>query len=145
MTLKIILISCWSFMGAIFLFSAIATSIMVQNILPAVIVLIPIAVCVTLAIVTTIDMNKAYVQIEEDTIIVVDYYLFSKKEKSFKFNEIQSVEIHRGSSLDIRGYRYRMMGFSYIVFRNENNKYLFKIIKCPETNEFFSNFFEIHK
>ena len=62
------LISCWSFMGAVFLFFAIATSIMSQSILPAVIILIPIAFIATFVIVTTIDMNKAYVKIDGDNI-----------------------------------------------------------------------------
>ena len=137
-TLKIMLISCWSFIGAVFLFFAIATSIMSRSILPALIILIP-----TILIVTTIDMNKAYVQIEGNNITVVDYYFFSKKERCFKIDEIKTAEIELGYSFRVRGYRYSMMGFSYIVFRNDNNKYLFKVINCPETNDFFSKHFTI--
>ena len=88
-------------------------------------------------------MNKAYVQIEGDNITVVDFYFFSKKERSFKFDEIKAAEIALGYSFRVRGYRYSMMGFSYIVFRNDNNKYLFKVINCPETNEYFSKHLEI--
>ncbi len=142
-TLKIMLILCWSFMGAVFLFFAIATSIMSQSILPALIILILIAFTVPFAIVTTIDMNKAYVQIDGDNVIVVDYFFLSKKERCFNFHEIKTTEIAPGYSFRVRGYRYSMVGFSYIVFRNANNKYLFKVINCPETNEFFSKYFEI--
>ena len=88
-------------------------------------------------------MNKAYVQIDGENITVVDYYWLSKKEKSFTFDEIKTAEIALGYSFRVRGYRYSMMGFSYIVFRNADNKYLFKIINCPETNEFFSKYFQI--
>ena len=80
-TLKILLSLCWSLMGVLFLFVAIATSIMSRSILPALIILIPTILIVTFVIVTTIDMNKAYVQIEGNNITVVDYYFFSKKRK----------------------------------------------------------------
>jgi len=142
-TLKIMLISCWGFIGAFFLFIAIATSIMSHSILPALIILSPIAFIVTFAIVTAIDMNKAYVEIEGDNITVVDYYLFVQSKKCFKIDEIKIAEIAFGYSFRLRGYRYGMMGFSYIVFRNDNNKYLFKVINCPETNDFFSKHFTI--
>ena len=142
-TLKTMLILCWSLMGALFLFAAIATSIMSRSILPALIILIPTILIVTFVIVTTIDMNKAYVQIEGNNITVVDYYFFSKKERCFKIDEIKTTDIVLGYSFRVRGYRYSMMGFSYIVFRNADNKYLFKIINCPETNEFFSMHLEI--
>ena len=142
-TLKIMLISCWSFIGAVFLFFAIATSIMSRSILPALIILIPTILIVTFVIVTTIDMNKSYVQIEGNNITVVDYYFFTRKERSFNFDEIKTAEIALGYSFRVRGYRYGMMGFSYIVFRNANNKYLFKVINCPETNDFFSKHFTI--
>ena len=142
-TLKTMLILCWSLMGALFLFAAIATSIMSRSILPALIILIPTILIVTFVIVTIIDMNKAYVQIEGNNITVVDYYFFSKKERCFKIDEIKTTEIVLGYSFRVRGYRYSMMGFSYIVFRNADNKYLFKIINCPETNEFFSMHLEI--
>ena len=142
-TLKIMLISCWSFMGAIFLFFAIATSIMSQSILPTAIILIPVSLIATFIIVTTIDMNKAYIQIDGKTITAVDYYFFSRKEKRFTIDDIKTAEIALGYSFRVRGYRYSMMGFSYIVFRNADNKYLFKIINCPETKEYFSKYFQI--
>ena len=142
-TLKIVLVLCSSLMGAFFLFLAIATSIMSHSILPALIILIPTTLIVTFVIVTILDMNKAYVQIDGENITVVDYYWLSKKEKSFTFDEIKTAEIALGYSFRVRGYRYSMMGFSYIVFRNADNKYLFKIINCPETNEFFSKYFQI--
>ena len=142
-TLKIMLILCWSLIGALFLFAAIATSIMSHSILPALIILIPTILIVTFVIVTTTDMNKAYIQIEGNNITVVDYYFFSKKERCFTFAEIKTAEIALGYSFRVRGYRYSMMGYSYIIFRDTNNKYLFKVINCPETNEFFSKCFEI--
>lgn len=142
-TPKIMLILCWSLMGVLFLFAAIATSIMSHSILPAAITLIPFTFIAAFVIVTTIDMNKAYIQIDGENITVVDYYFFSRKEKCFTIDEIKTAEIALGYSSRVRGYRYSMTGFSYIVFRNGNNKYLFKVINCPETNDFFSKHFTI--
>ena len=137
------LISCWSFMGTVFLFFAIATSIMSHSILPAAITLIPVAFIAAFVIVTTIDMNKACIQIDGENITVVDYYLFVQSKRCFKIDEIKTAEIAFDYSFRLRGYRYGIMGFSYIVFRNDNNKYLFKVISCPETNEFFSKYIQI--
>ena len=142
-TLKIMLISCWSFMVAVFLFIAIATSIMSHSIVPAAITLIPVTFIAAFVIITMIDMNKAYIQIDGENITVVDYYFFSRKEKCFTIDEIKTAEIALGYSFRVRGYRYSMMGFSYIVFRNDNNKYLFKVINCPETNDFFNKYIQI--
>lgn len=141
--LKIMMILCWSLVGAFFLFFAIATSIMIHSISPALTILIPVAFFASLAIVPIIDMNKAYVQIDGDNITVVDYYFFFKKERCFRMDVIKTAEIALGYSFRVRGYRYSMTGFSYIIFRDTNNKYLFKVINCPETNEFFSKCFEI--
>ena len=142
-TLKIVSVLCWSLMAALFLFSAIATSIMSRSILPALIILIPATLIVTLVLVSINDMNKAYVQIEGDSITVADYCFFSKKEKCFKIDEIDTAEIVLGYSLRCPGYRHSVMGFSYIIFKNDDNKYLFKLVNCPETNEYFSKFIEI--
>lgn len=141
--LKIMLILCFSLMGGFFLFFAIAASIISHSILPALIIFISVTFIATFAIVTTIDMNKAYVQIDGDDITVVDYYFFSKKERCFRIDEIKTAEIALGNSFRVRGYRYGVMGVSYIIFKDTNNKYLFKVINYPETNEFFRKYFDI--
>ena len=86
-------------------------------------------------------MEKAYVQIDGESIIAVDYYFFLRKEKCFTIDEIKTAEIALGYSSRVRGYS--MMGCSYIVFRNADNKYLFKIINSPETKEYFCKYFQI--
>ena len=137
------LILCWSIIGVFFMFLAIATSIMSHSVLPVLIILIFVTFIASFEIVTTIDMNKAYVQIDGDKITVVDYYFFFKKERCFRIDVIKTAEIALGYSFRVRGYRYSMMGYSYIIFRDANKKYLFKVINSPETNEFFSKRFEI--
>ena len=93
-TLKIMLISCWSFVGAVFLFFAIATSIMSHNILPAAITLIPVTFIAAFVIVTTIDMNKAYIQIDGENITVVDYYFFQEKKNVLPLMKLKRQKLH---------------------------------------------------
>ena len=52
------------------------------------------------------DMNKAYVEIMEDTIHVVDYYMGIKREKKISFSDIVNAEIVMGYSHKVRGYRW---------------------------------------
>ncbi|MBE6610654.1 MAG: hypothetical protein E7634_08295 [Ruminococcaceae bacterium] len=139
--LKAMLIFCWSLMGGFFLFMAIVISIMSKSIAPALIIIIPVLFIGAFGIVLTLDMNKAHVKIEGENITVVDYYFFTKKEKHYKIQEITSAKILLGSSLGVKGYRIPIM--FYIVFRNNNNKYLFKIINCLDTEEFFGKYFEL--
>lgn len=98
----------------------------------------------SMAIITLIpfkDMKKAYVEIKENDIYVVDYYWGIKKEKYISFSDITSAEIHIGYSHKVKGYRFCATGMRYIVFKN-GNKYLFKIIALPETEELFQTYLE---
>lgn len=142
-TVKFMLILGWSLLGTLFLFVAIIASITIQSIKPALIILVSVAVLAIFFVITLSDMNRAYIKINEDTVTVIDYYFFLKKERVFSVNEIKKAEIHFGYSMKVRGYRHSSMGCTYIVFKNENNKYLFKIINCPETHEYFGKCFEI--
>ena len=86
------------------------------------------------------DMNKAYVEISRDKIHVVDYYMGVKIEKRFSVDEITSIEIVKGYSRKMRGYRWGIAGLSYIVFKDCNKRYLFKIICTSETKEIFEGY-----
>ena len=74
-----------------------------------------------------LDIEKAYVEINNDEICVVDYYFLIKKEKYFNVKDITKIEVVLGYSSKLRGYRLNAGGTQYIVFKNSNNKYLFKI------------------
>ena len=102
------------------------------------IILIP--VLMTALILTHIkDMERAYVEINENEIHIVDYYWGIKKEKHISYADITSAEIHIGYSHKVRGYRWSFAGMQYIVFKKDN-KYLFKIIHLPETEEIFKQY-----
>ena len=85
------------------------------------------------------DIEKAYIEIKENEIYVVDYYWGIKKEKHISFSDITSAEICIGYSHKVKGYRLRFAGMRYIVFKKDN-KYLFKVIYLPETEEIFKQY-----
>ena len=104
------------------------------------VMLIPIALT-AIILLHIKDMEKAYVEIKEDVIYVVDYYWGIKKEKHISRSDITSAEICIGYSCKVKGYRFSFGGMRYIVFRN-NKKYLFKIIYLPETEEIFKQYLQ---
>ncbi len=101
-------------------------------------IFIPILLTATILIYIK-DMEKAYVEIKEKEFHVVDYYWGIKKEKHISFSDITSAEIHLGYSHKVKGYRFSNLGMRYIVFKKDN-KYLFKIIYLPETEELFRKY-----
>ncbi|MBE6665406.1 MAG: hypothetical protein E7603_04160 [Ruminococcaceae bacterium] len=125
--------------AALFLFMAIAISISVQSVMPGIIILGAFIFLNVFVSAFISDIRKAYVQIEENCIMIADYYFFIKKEKTISVQEIKKVEILPGVSFRVRGPR--LGNISYIVFRDENDKYLFKVIYCPETEEYFARYF----
>ena len=104
------------------------------------VILIPIALT-AIILLHIKDMEKAYVEIKEDVIYVVDYYWGIKKEKHISRSDITSAEICIGYSHKVKGYRFSFAGVRYIVFRN-NKKYLFKIIYLPEIEEIFKQYLQ---
>ena len=104
------------------------------------VILIPIALT-AIILLHIKDMEKAYVEIKEDVIYVVDYYWGIKKEKHISHSDITSAEICIGYSHKVKGYRFSFAGVRYIVFRN-NKKYLFKIIYLPEIEEIFKQYLQ---
>ena len=92
------------------------------------------------------DMKRAFVEITDDKIIAIDYYLGMKHEKVFSKEDIVFAEITTGYSTKVRGYRFSGNGFSnlkYIVFRGKNKKYLLKLICSNETKSYVEKHFEI--
>ena len=104
------------------------------------VILIPIALT-AIILLHIKDMEKAYVEIKEEVIYVVDYYWGIKKEKHISRSDITSAEICIGYSHKVKGYRFSFAGMRYIVFRN-GKKYLFKIIHLPETEEIFKQYLQ---
>ena len=87
------------------------------------------------------DMERAYVELNENEIHIVDYYWGIKKEKHISYADITSAEICIGYSHKVKGYRLSSVGMQYIVFKKDK-KYLFKIIYLPETEEIFKQYIQ---
>ena len=123
-----------------FLFSAIICSIYAGSFAPATVILTTMFLIAALMFITQKDMDKAYVEVDNDVITVVDYYCDIKKEKIFSVQDIGYAEILAASSVRIRGYVHNISCISYIVFRDIGSKYMFKIICLPERKEFFGKY-----
>ncbi len=139
-SVKILLGISVSMVLALLIFASIVCSLYTSNFLPAILILTPICLLISLLCITQKDMDKAYVEITDNTISVVDYYFGIQKKKTFTIQDIAFAEIIIGYSIHNCGYRYSNIGCTYIVFRDNRGKYLFKVICVPETEEFFANY-----
>ncbi len=139
-SLKIILALSYGLMISFFLFMSIVCSLYINSVMPAVLILTPVLVLAILIAVSQKDMDRAFIEIVDDVITVTDYYFGIKNEKTFSMREIDTAEILIGSSMRVHGYRYSNAGCTYIVFRDNGGKYMFKIICVPETKQFFGKY-----
>ncbi len=139
-SLKIMLALSYGLMISFFLFMSIVCSLYINSVMPAVLILTPVLVLAILIAVSQKDMDRAFIEIVDDVITVTDYYFGIKNEKTFSMREIDTAEILIGSSMRVHGYRYSNAGCTYIVFRDNGGKYMFKIICVPETKQFFRKY-----
>ena len=139
-SLKILFFINFAILYSFFIFAAIATSISAGNIKPALLIVTVISAVTLLSVACFLDIKRPYVKIDEDNITVVDFLFFIKKEKKFTIGEIKQAEVVNAHSFKVRGQRLRIMGAYYIIFKGENNKYLFKIIYYPETKDFWEKY-----
>ena len=139
-SVKIMLTIGFGLIISLFLFMAIVCSLYINSVMPAVVILTPVLVLALLIAVSQKDMDRAFIKIVDDVITVTDYYFGVKKEKTFSMCDIETAEILIGYSIRVRGYRYSNAGCTYIVFRGNGGKYMFKVICVPETKEFFGKY-----
>ncbi len=128
---------CCGLVIAIFFFMAIACSFYANSITPAVVILVPMLLLAVLIAITQKDMDKASVEVVNDVITVTDFYFGIKREKVYSVQDIGCAEVLIGYSMRVRGYRYSNGGMTYIVFKDMNGKYMFKVLCVPETKELF--------
>lgn len=93
----------------------------------------------TLTFLLVKDFDKEYIEIKENEIKVVDYFLGIKKEKKIIKTDITSAKIYVGLSRNVKGPSLIWGNTQYIVFYKDK-KYLFKIIYLPETAELFKQY-----
>lgn len=120
---------------ALFLLGAFACIYYAKSVLSGILLLMILIGC---SIIMS-DMRKAYIEVDESMIRVVDYYFGIKKEKLFSFADITSAEIVIGCSPRVKGYRISAGGTQYIVVR-KGNEYLFKVICTADTINIFQKY-----
>ena len=109
---------------------------------PILIIILPFILISVIWLVVISDMKKAFVEIKDDKITVVDFYFGIKRVKFFYITDIVNAEITSGNSMKIRGYRFGGTGFSdlyYVVFYEKRNKYLFKLLHTEDIKNYFEN------
>jgi hypothetical protein len=87
-------------------------------------------------IVMAYNWRRAYMEIDRDTIYITDYPFMKERKKAISIHDIQKIK------------EYRVVGrgvtYAYLVFKNQENKTLFKTYDLPEIRAYFTEWaFEI--
>ena len=135
--LKILFLINGGLLGGVFSFSAVYCSITVKSIVPAVVIILPLLLIAVFVLIMIIAMKNAYIEVRADSITVVDYFV-GRREKTIPVQSISSAEILAGSSGRVSGFRFPFL--SYLVFRDCEGKYLFKVICTPERAQYFERY-----
>lgn len=139
-SVEIMLAVSFGLLFALLLFSAIACSFFAGSFMPAVVVLTPFLTVAILVIIIKKDMDRAYVEIVDHKVTIIDYYFGVKRGKSFLTEDIAYADAVLGCSMRVHGYRYSAGACTYIVFRDNSGRYMFKIICSPETKQYFQKY-----
>ena len=127
--IKIILISFFAFFTAIMLLVGVALSIDLQSIFPFFIMLLSILFFAFIASIYVYNVYKAYFEIDTDTIKLVSYPFFKRKERSVSLSDIKKIKWEAGEKLPL----------NYLAFKNNQNKTLFRTLDVPEIRAYFED------
>ena len=125
--ITIFLISFFACLVAFFLMVGIVMSIDAQSIFPALIIVFTISFFTVLLFATGYNMNHSYIEITNETIRIIEYPFFKKRERIVLFSDIKKVKWRAGG----RGQ------LPYLVFKNSRNKNLFHLDYVPEVISYF--------
>ena len=115
--ITIFLISFFACLVTIFLMVGIVMSIDAQSIFPALIIVFTISFFTVLLFAIDYNMNHSYIEITNETIRIIEYPFFKKRERIVLLSDIKKAKWRAGS----RGC------FPYLVFKNDRNKNLFHL------------------
>ena len=73
------------------------------------------------------NWRRAYMEIENDTIHITDYPFFKERKKVVSVKDIHKIKWRSGGQLPL----------GYLVFKNQENKTLFKTLDLPEIRALF--------
>ena len=130
--IKISLIAIWTLFTAIFALMIIMLAI--EDLVFGFFVFIIIFLCYFGFIVMAYNWRRAYMEIEGDTIYITDYPFFKERKKVVSVKDIHKIKWRSGGQLPL----------GYLVFKNQENKTLFKTLDLPEIRAHFAELgFEI--
>ncbi len=123
--IKISLIVTWALFTAIFAFVSVVLAI--ENLAAGLIALLPILLCYFGLSPTVYNWRRAYMEIQGDTIYITDYPFFKERKKVVSVKDIHKIKWRSGGQLPL----------GYLVFKNQENKTLFKTYDLPEIRNYF--------
>ena len=130
--IKISLIAIWTLFTAIFALMIIMLAI--EDLVFGFFVFIIIFLCYFGFIVMAYNWRRAYMEIESDTIYITGYPFFKERKKVVSVKDIHKIKWRSGGQLPL----------GYLVFKNQENKTLFKTLDLPEIRAHFAELgFEI--
>lgn len=115
----------------------------------AIITLVLPAVVIYLGLRSVFYMAQSYAEFDEEKVVIVECYAFRRKIKTIQRNVIkqrESISVTQSPGrtpamtrqtrtfMDALNY-IGIYKNGYIVFKDENGQYLFKILDCPEGNQ----------
>ena len=122
---KILLIVLSAFFTAMFVFIVIAMAI--EDLAFGFLVFTIIFLCYFGFIVMAYNWRRAYMEIEGDTIYITDYPFFKERKKVVSVKDIHKIKWRSGGQLPL----------GYLVFKNQENKTLFKTLDLLEIRAYF--------
>ena len=125
--ITVFLVSFFACLIVIFLMFGIVMSIDAQSIFPALIIVFTISFFTVLLFATGYNMNHSYIEITNETIRIIEYPFFKKRERIVLLSDIKKAKWRAGG----RG------RLPYLVFINSRNKNLFHLDCVPEVRSFF--------
>ena len=130
--IKISLIAMWTLFTTVFALTIIILSI--EDFGLGFLVFAILFLCYFEFIVMAYNWRRAYMEIENDTIYITDYPFFKERKKVVSVKDIHKIKRRSGGQLPL----------AYLVFKNQENKTLFKTYDLPEIRAHFAELgFEI--
>ncbi len=123
--IKISLIVMWALFTAIFALMSVVVAI--EDLAFGFLVFATIFLCYFGFIVTSYNWRRAYMEIEGDTIYITDYPFFKERKKVVSVKDIHKIKWRSGGRLPL----------GYLVFKNQENKTLFKTFDLSEIRNYF--------
>ena len=120
--ITIFLISFFACLAALFFMVGIVISIDLQSIFPALITVFSISVFTAILSALGYNMNHSYIEITNETIRIIEYPFFKKREKIVLLSDLKKAKWRAGGRVRL----------PYLVFKNDRNKNLFHLDYVPE-------------